>query len=264
MATPQQQYAQPPAGYPMPQYNTQSTSDMIKDISTAQGVNIDYAKQATRKLIKATGFVWKDAPYLWYGDIFPSEFSYHSLVENSDYELASTMLSLQGSDLPEQEKERISKQIERIVCDSYYLKTVNRVNSTHVVCVIAIIALICVSLISEHNYYVWLLIPVVVIILNLIYYKLLWGYDEAKSKGFDRWSTFMTNFRGKLDSGSTPKDILDDYQKNEKTNIENLQKKYDNVAPGYSTNMSLAGSNPTNTGLLGLITGLVVSKTLSK
>lgn len=274
MATPQQpqQYAQPPAGYPMPQqpqqyaqpppagypmqqpptqqyvppppagnpvnYPTvqqpqpqpQQANDVIDKIALMQGKNI----KNIEKFTVSTGFSWIEPPATFIGEIFPSETTYHPLLNNTNYEIATNIFSVEGSDLPNDAKKMYKAKIQAIVEDSFYLKSLASSRVVYTLMIIFIIFLIITSSgIAQ-------IVSAVAVLLLYALYRNLWVYPPNKVEGRTKWNEFTNRYNASQASGSTPQAILESFRIDDQQ-VAALQDKYNRA--GIGQNASLVGSN---------------------
>jgi hypothetical protein len=197
----------------------------------------------------ASGFSWREPPVSWIGNIYPTETTYHPLVVNSDYEIATNLFSLEGATddngapLDEAKKNMYRAKIKKIVEDSEYLQELNFSRMIYTIFIISIIILLI------FKQYEIAVAPLFGIFL-LCAYNHVYKYEVAKSNGLNKWSEFANRLNSEQLSGSTPQAILDKFRISEEHEKE-LQAKYNNL--GMGTNASMKDTNIGIIGLAGLV-----------
>jgi hypothetical protein len=178
-------------------------SNDINAIGTILGTDVDKAS----KFKIDVKYEWIDPPiYKFLGTYFPSETTYHPLLNHSDYEIASNLFSIRGApNLSDQKKTEYEEKVERIVKDSYYL---NAYGNNNFSCLILImLALFLLFSGNVAGYYAVLFLTFCVFI-----YNNLMGYPSAKAMGTVKWNEFINSFSAEINSGNTPKAILEKYK----------------------------------------------------
>jgi hypothetical protein len=221
----------------------------VKDIGLISGTNIDVVS----KFNIATGFDWIDPPISpLLGTYFPMEATYHPLLNHSDYEIATNILSIHGAtDLSEDKKKEYTEKVADIIKDSYYLQNYCSVN----ICYIILLVIGLILLISGAD--IWILGGLFVGILLFTAFTQLILFPYSKSRGISKWNEFSRDFGAKLRAaGDTPKSVLESY-KSDKFREEDIQARYNSAGLGNNVTMS------TTSGLVAGVSAGIISSILS-
>jgi hypothetical protein len=188
------------------------------------------------------GFAWIEPPISGIlGYINPNESTYHPLLENTNYEIASNLFSVEGATTLSQEQKNIYKaKIKGIVENAYVIKEKGSIYKATIFLIIIIIVIMILLFIQGNSTIIYILSGFAVVSLLFIGYKYLIGIPTAIGDGIKDWNTFSNKLSSYTASGLTANNILNKFSENE--NTEMIQKKYDNL--GMGTNASLQGSNP--------------------
>lgn len=185
-----------------------------------------------------TGFSWRDPPLSWAGYIYPTDSTYHPLLNHSNYEIATNLYSVEGSGLPEDQKNIYKNKIKDIVESSYEVKTWGGIYFTLIIFAFIILLVLLFIIIDFPTGAIFSGIAG-----GVCFIVLLWkffGLVSAKGKGIESWQNFEMAFNAAQSAGSTPLSILDKLKGDDRYAEEQLQKKYEKAH--MPENSSLAGS----------------------
>ena len=185
--------------------NSQSSADNSQGsvLGSILGKNVNKIQNFT----VASGFSWREPPLSWIGNIYPTERTYHPLVVNNNYEIATNLFSLEGAEdtdgkpLDDNKKKLYRDKIRTLVEDSSYLQElyISRVCFTFI-----IIVFIVLLVLKEYGYAIGLAGATFFVVL----YYYIYGYNAARIEGQTKWTEFANMLNSELRSGTTPNEIL--------------------------------------------------------
>jgi hypothetical protein len=228
---------------PAPAAPAAPSADPVQSLGFMQGV--DVSKASNFKV--ASGFSWRDAPYSpILGYLFPGETTYHTLMNASDYELASNLFSISGSNMRDDEKKIYTDKMREIVVDNPYLNYVCTKNMIIIVLlIIAALIFFGSNQLDPNTTNILLFLIGGIIFLQSI---ALLGEGFMKSQGEARWNDFTTMINAKLASGKSATALLQEI--NDKDDIRKMELKY--AQSGMGSNISTQGTN------MEIITGVAI------
>jgi hypothetical protein len=220
--------------------------------------NIDKTNQATmgfdtKKVLNfniSTGFDWREPPLSGViGHLFPTDDTYHPLLNNSNYEIATNLFSVEGSNLSDMEKEKYKNKIKDVVINAYNVKGMAFIYHSIIILIIFVILFLYFSSTNNNigKIFSYILASLSAFLMVIGIYKVV----LAKGYGYNDWKTFETKFSAHNVSGATSKSILEKFQSEfDKEKYIEIQEKY--AKNGMSNNSSLDGTS--------LLTGAILSK----
>ncbi len=219
-----------------------STTDTQQAVA---GINAEKAL----KFQVGTGFSWRDPPLSLFGYLFPSDSTYHPLLNSTNYEIATNLFSVEGSGLPDSEKTIYKNKIKDIVMTAPRIKAMGKIYLMIIVfAIILLLGIIFTSYDFMSSGALLLMFVGMCILTSASYLITMFDVD---GDGYRNWYQFESAYNAAQASGSTPQHILEKMKMDEHTEQE-LHAKYQAV--NMPNNSSLAGS-----ALAGIVVGSLMN-----
>lgn len=197
------------------------------------GINADKAL----KFQVGTGFSWRDPPISPLGYVFPSDSTYHPLLNSSNYEIATNLFSVEGSGLPESEKNLYKKKIKDIVESAHAVKVWGNIYLAFIIIVTAILMMVLFAYVGWES--ARILSNIMLICGILFLGAVSFGLIGASGLGINDWYRFESVYNAAQSSGSTPQRILEQMKMDDRSE-QDMHMKYQMA--NMPNNSSLAGS----------------------
>jgi hypothetical protein len=146
-------------------------------------------------------------------NLLPSDSNWHPLYDHGYKEIAGHLFSIQGLNKTENEKTAMNDKVKNIVIESYSKRANARMYWTIIILVLLWIIKFLFSI--NNTVFNVILIGISIFAVGYNYYNI----STAKGEGDNYWTTFASDFSGKVNSGITPSKILEGYgaqEQNEK------------------------------------------------
>ena len=169
-----------------------------------------------------------------FATLFPSDNTWHPLYDHNYKEIAGHLFSIEGMNVPPQQKQMYVEQVKDITIESYHVGAMAKVYWALIF--VALLLFIKFFFGSTSPILHWMIAGALVIAGCYFIYAEIW----AKGTGENYWSTFMSDMQAKLNSGSTPGSILKEYGADESREKDRIA--MSNASRGSSGSSSFLGA----------------------
>lgn len=154
-------------------------------------------------------FEWRDPPVSGViGKIWPTEATYHPLLNNTNYEIAYTMAAIEGEEsLSAEEKDMYKRKVKDIVVDAPGVIYRGRAYLCGILVVVCLLLILVSS--GGLNTLLWFIIAGLTV---GVFYYMAKSVLFAPAEGLENWSNFSNEFSAAINSGKTISAILDGFR----------------------------------------------------
>jgi hypothetical protein len=191
-----------------------------------------------------TEFEWIEAPITSFGYIWANDYTYHPLLNNTNYEIAYNLYNIEKQNLSVDEKQKYNAKVKKIVTEAPYIKAM----SWFYCLMILTIILLIIKFISGVNMNIVLLITGGIALISLLYAMIF-----AKGVGDNTWIEFIAKYNASSGAGANSEAILKSF-KGDDDRVEMM------TQMKYSNNRNNSGSD----GFLGALIGSLAGSYLKK
>jgi hypothetical protein len=191
------------------------------------GTGQDYDKTKNAKV--TTAYRWQEPPISPLGYIFPSDSTYHPLLNNSNYEILYNRAAIEGAqDLSEEEKNKYRTAVEKIVTEAPYIKAMGGVYLFSILAILMLVVMYFFPAMQNTISKYVLIGFMAAAAINGIYASAF-----AKGVGTQTWVDFTMKLNSSQYSGQSVAKILSDWAQEDASTA--AMNKFGSINPAGAT-----------------------------